>query len=64
MLFRSAVDPDNPALHAFMAKVEQLRAAGQPSVPSVLADELKANPFLTAPDAASFATLRAKKDKF
>jgi len=62
--FALAVDADNPALHAFVAKVEQLRAAGQPSVPSVLADELKANPFLLAPDAARFAALRAMKDKF
>jgi hydroxyacylglutathione hydrolase len=62
--FALAVDPDNAALHAFVAKVEQLRAAGQPSVPSLLADELQANPFLLAPDAASFATLRAKKDRF
>jgi hydroxyacylglutathione hydrolase len=62
--FALAVDPDNAALHEFVGKVEQLRAAGLPSVPSVLADELKTNPFLTAPDAASFATLRAKKDKF
>ena len=62
--FALAVDPDNPALREFVGKVEQLRAAGQPSVPSVLGDELKANPFLLAKDAASFATLRAKKDKF
>jgi hydroxyacylglutathione hydrolase len=33
-------------------------------VPSVLADELKANPFLLAPDVASFAAVRAKKDRF
>jgi hydroxyacylglutathione hydrolase len=62
--FALAVDPDNKALHAFVARVEQLRAAGQPSVPSVLGDELQANPFLRAPDAASFAAVRAKKDKF
>ena len=62
--FALAVDPDNAALHDFVAKVEQLRAAGQPSVPSVLAEELKANPFLLAPDVASFAAVRAKKDKF
>ena len=62
--FALSVDPNNKALHAFVAKVEQLRAAGQPSVPSVLADELEANPFLRAPDAASFAAVRAKKDKF
>src|ERR1700712_4844367 len=62
--FALAVDPDNKALHDFVGKVEQLRAAGQPSVPSVLADELKANPFLLAPDVDSFAAVRAKKDRF
>jgi hydroxyacylglutathione hydrolase len=62
--FALAVDPGNAALHDFVGKVEQLRAAGQPSVPSVLGDEMTVNPFLTAPDAASFASLRAKKDKF
>jgi hydroxyacylglutathione hydrolase len=62
--FALSVDPDNKALHAFVAKVEQLRAAGQPSVPSVLAEELQANPFLLAPDVASFAAVRSKKDKF
>jgi hydroxyacylglutathione hydrolase len=62
--FALAVDPDNKALHEFVGKVEQLRAAGQPSVPSVLREELKANPFLLAPDVASFAAMRAKKDKF
>jgi hydroxyacylglutathione hydrolase len=62
--FALAVDPDNADLHAFVGKVEQLRAAGQPSVPSALADELKANPFLLAPDVASFAVMRAKKDRF
>ena len=62
--FALAVDPDNKALHEFVSKVEQLRAAGQPSVPSILGDELKVNPFLLAPDVASFASVRAKKDKF
>jgi hydroxyacylglutathione hydrolase len=62
--FALAVDPDNPDLRAFAAKVEQLRAAGQPSVPSRLGDELKANPFLLAPDVPSFASVRAKKDRF
>jgi hydroxyacylglutathione hydrolase len=62
--FALAVDPKNAALHDFVGRVEQLRSAGQPSVPSVLGDELKANPFLLAPDVASFAAVRAKKDKF
>ncbi|HXT80177.1 MAG TPA: hydroxyacylglutathione hydrolase [Acetobacteraceae bacterium] len=62
--FALSVDPDNKDLHVFMARVEQLRAAGQPSVPSRLADEMKANPFLLAPDVATLADIRAKKDKF
>lgn len=62
--FALAVDPDNRALHAFVARVEQMRSAGQPSVPSVLSEELQANPFLLAPDVARFAELRAKKDRF
>jgi hydroxyacylglutathione hydrolase len=62
--FALAVDPDNKELHDFVGKVEQLRAAGQPSVPSVLGEEMKVNPFLLAPDVASFTAVRAKKDKF
>lgn len=62
--FALTVDPDNSALHSFVARVEQLRAAGQPSVPSRLADELRANPFLLAPDVNRFAELRARKDRF
>ncbi len=56
--------PDNAALQAFAAGVKQKRAAGQATVPSRLADELAANPFLLAPDVATLAALRARKDKF
>ena len=42
----------------------ELRAEGKATLPSLLADELKANPFLTAPDVASFADRRARKDRF
>ena len=45
-------------------QVRRLRAAGKPTLPSLLADELKANPFLTAPDVATFADRRARKDRF
>ncbi len=62
--FAISVDPDNAALQARMNEVKQLRAKGQPTVPSLLGEELAANPFLRAPDAATFADLRAKKDKF
>jgi hydroxyacylglutathione hydrolase len=62
--FALSVDPDNAALRARAEEVRRQRAAGQPTLPSVLADELKANPFLTAPDLATFADRRTRKDRF
>jgi hydroxyacylglutathione hydrolase len=62
--FAVHADPGNAALQAYAAKVKQLRAAGQPTIPSRLSDELAANPFLRAADVATFADLRARKDKF
>jgi len=62
--FALSVDPDNTALQARTAQARQQRAAGQPTLPSVMSDELAANPFLRAPDVATFADLRAKKDRF
>ena len=62
--FALHIDPDNAALKARTADAQRQRAAGQPTVPSLLSEELKANPFLTAPDVASFADARARKDKF
>jgi hydroxyacylglutathione hydrolase len=62
--FALSVEPNNAALQARVAQVKQLRAAGQPTLPSVMAEELAANPFLRAPDVATFADYRAKKDKF
>ena len=48
--FAAWVEPDSPALAARRARVEALRAAGQPSVPSTLAEELATNPFLRTAD--------------
>ena len=62
--FALSVEPDNAALRARTEEVKRQRAAGQPTLPSLLADELKANPFLTAPDVASFTDRRARKDRF
>jgi len=62
--FALSVDADNPALQARTEQARQQRAAGQPTVPSTMASELAANPFLRAPDVPTFADLRAKKDKF
>ncbi len=76
--FALTVDPDNPALKARAAEVEKQRAAGQPTVPTTLGAERKANPFLRphdpairrvlgmpdASDAEVFAELRKRKDRF
>jgi hydroxyacylglutathione hydrolase len=62
--FALSVDPDNAALIARTAQAKEQRAAGQPTLPSVMSDELAANPFLRAADVASFAKLRAAKDSF
>ena len=62
--FALHADPANAALVAYAGRVRAMRAEGRPSVPSRLADELAANPFLRAGDVASFADLRARKDKF
>ncbi|HEX5078136.1 MAG TPA: hydroxyacylglutathione hydrolase [Geminicoccaceae bacterium] len=76
--FALSVDPDNPALKARAAEVERLRAAGRPTVPSTLAAERAANPFLRAgdpairaklgmqdaSDAEVFAEIRRRKDRF
>ena len=74
-----AVDPTNAALAARAEAITVARAAGEATVPSLLADELATNPFLrsdapavragvgapsgASPDAA-FAAVRAHKDKF
>ena len=62
--FALSVDPDNAALKARTEQARQQRAAGQPTLPSVMSDEFAANPFLRAADVATFADLRAKKDRF
>ena len=62
--FAVTVEPDNKALAARYEEVKRLRAGGRPTIPSRLIDELAENPFLCAPDEATFADLRARKDRF
>jgi hydroxyacylglutathione hydrolase len=62
--FALTAEPDNAALKARADEVKRLRAAGKPTVPTRLGDELAENPFLRAPDAAGFARMRAAKDRF
>ena len=77
LAFALSVDGDNPKLQSYGERVRDLRSRGEPTVPSRLADELAANPFLRAdaPDmqarmghagdpVATFAALRSGKDNF
>ena len=74
--FALHADPDNAALKTYSQDIDNRRAAGKWTVPTVLARELAANPFLRADDPAlmakwggdapheTFAALRAAKDNF
>ena len=76
--FALAIDPDNAALKARAAEVDALRAEGKATLPSTMAAECAANPFLRAADpvlarkvsqtpgdpVVVFAEIRARKDKF
>jgi len=57
-------EPDNAAIRARMAQVDAARAKGEPTVPTTIGEEHATNPFLRAPDAATFAAYRAAKDEF
>lgn len=76
--FALAMEPGNAALQARMRDIDARRAAGQPTVPSTLADEWATNPFLR-PDSPElqatlalighdpvevFGATRARKDTF
>ena len=72
------IEPGNPVLKARVEEVAKLRAGGRPTVPTTIAAELAANPFLRveepavqaavgmsgADPAAVFAEIRARKDRF
>jgi hydroxyacylglutathione hydrolase len=53
--FALAVEPENAALQARVAKVAALRAAGRPSVPLTLGEEKATNPFLRCAEPAVIA---------
>ena len=74
--FALHADPDNDDLRAYAAEIDEKRARGEWTVPTVLSRELATNPFLRADDPAmqarwggsapheTFAALRAAKDDF
>lgn len=55
LAFANLVEPDNPAITAAIQDVEAARAQGRPSLPGLLAEERRINPFLRW-DAASVQT--------
>ena len=76
--FALTIEPDNPELLARAGSVRAAREDGRPTVPSKLSLELATNPFLRAnlasvkagigmagaSDAAAFAEIRGRKDRF
>ena len=76
--FALSIDKTNTALAERAAQIEEMRAKGEATVPSSLAEELATNPFLRASDPAIrktlgledasdaevFADIRRRKDEF
>jgi len=62
--FALHLEPGNAALKAEAEAAGALRAAGRPTVPTTLAQELAANPFLRARDLAEFTARREAKNHF
>lgn len=62
--FALSIDPDNKALRAEAEAAGALRAAGRPTVPTTLAQELSANPYFRAHDLAEFTARREAKNHF
>ncbi len=76
--FALTIEPDNAALQARAADIAAKRARDEATVPSLLSEEIATNPFLRADlaevkaavgmadaaDAAVFAEIRGRKDRF
>lgn len=62
--FALTVEPDNAALLARAEEVRAQRVVGLPTVPTTIAQERAANPFLRAGSVARLAEIRAAKDSF
>ena len=62
--FALTVEPNNTCLVARTAEAKVQRGAARPTVPTTIADELAANPFLRAGSVARLAEIRTAKDNF
>ncbi len=62
--FCEANDPDNSNLKSKINEIKEKIRNGQPTIPSILFDEIECNIFLKAKDVESFSKLRDLKDNF
>jgi len=62
--FALTVEPDNSDLQAYMADARDLREQGLPTVPTTIAREKLANPFVRASSAEELGQIRTAKDNF
>ena len=62
--FCESNDPDNLSLKIKIKKIKENIISGQPTIPSILSDEIECNIFLKAKDVESFSKLRDLKDNF
>lgn len=62
--FAQTVEPENNALLAYIKTAAELRARGEPTVPTTVARELSINPFVRAKTAQRLGEIRRAKDNF
>ena len=62
--FAAHVEPGNPAVAERLAQVTAMRAAGEMTVPTTVAQERETNPFVRSTNEEEFARRRAAKDSF
>jgi len=62
--FAITVEPENKALTDYIKTAEAMRKRGEPTVPTTVAGEKAANPFVRAGSAERLGEIRAAKDAF
>jgi hydroxyacylglutathione hydrolase len=62
--YAAHAEPDNEAIRDRLAKVEEMRNAGEITVPTTVGEERDTNPFVRAEDEQEFARRRVEKDSF